>query len=143
MGKTKRFSKKLHKQNDKKAREIATEWFAKEGYELRDNPDKYGVDLLGYKNDELVMYVEVEIKRVWKEEKFPYGSVQFPSRKFKFCQLDKPTAFMMINNKCNRALLVTGQDLIKSPLKEVRNVYVDKGEDFFIVSLDKVTFIEV
>jgi hypothetical protein len=140
---TKRFDKKLHEQNDERAPEIAKKYFSLHGYELRDNPDKYGVDLLGYRDGEFVMYVEVEIKRVWTEEDFPYGSVQFPERKWKFCNLDKPTAFFMINNKCNRALLVTGKDLVASPLKLVSNVYMRKDENFFQVPLDKVTFVEI
>lgn len=140
----KKFSKKLHEQNDKKAREIAKEFFSKYGYELRDNPDQYGVDLLAYdETGEHVMYVEVEIKRVWKSGEFPYGSVQFPERKWKFCNLDKPTAFFMLSNDCKRALLVTGKDLVASPLKPVSNVYMKKNENFFQVPLNKVTFTEV
>lgn len=140
---TKAFSKKLHEQNDEKARQIAKDFFTKQGFLVQDNPNKYGVDLIAYKDGELKFYIECEIKRVWKEDKFPYGSVQFPERKWKFCNLDRPTAFFMLNNKCNHAVLVTGQDLVKSPLRAVPNIYMQKDENFFQVPLDKATFVEL
>ena len=162
----KKFDKKLYEQNDAKAREIAKKYFARYDYKLLDNPDQYGVDLICYEKIDCAactedtvescetchglgktmkpkMYVEVEIKRVWKDEEFPYGSVQFPERKWKFCKLDAPVAFFMLNNECSRAVLVTGEDLINSPLKRVSNIYMRKDENFFQVPLDKATFIEV
>jgi hypothetical protein len=121
MGNYKRFSKKLC------------------GVELVDNPDKYGPDLVRTDGGG---FVECEIKKVWKTDEFPYGSVQFPERKAKYVYQNKDTKveFFMLNMKCNRALTVDGQDILDSKLSHVRNIYVNSGELFFQVPLEKVTF---
>lgn len=140
----KKFSKALFERNDAKARKITKEFYAKRGIELRDNPDKYGVDLIRYEGENIVGYTECEIKNVWREDNFPYGSVQFPERKGKFAYTtDLPVEFFMLNAKCNRALIVDGKDLLRSPLREIRNVYVSQGEAFFQVPLKNVQFYEI
>jgi hypothetical protein len=145
MSVTKKFDKKLFDANDPKARELAIKFFKKsQGFAAKPNPDKYGVDLLLFKEDKHVAFAECEIKRVWKGKDFPYGSVQFPERKAKYVyQNNLPVVFIMFNADCNRALLVNGQDLLKSKLVQVPNVYVKSEECFFQVPLDKVTFIDI
>jgi hypothetical protein len=170
---TKRFNKKLFDQNDPKARKIAIEYFAKMGILLEDHPNKYGPDLVAscklcteaygpnssldtceicgheyepVREHELVppFYVEVEIKRVWRGEEFPYATVQFPERKAKYIyQSNKPVKFFMLNAKCNRAFIVDGKDILKSKLKMVPNVYMRNDEYFFQVPIEKGEFVEV
>ena len=137
------FSKKLFEQNDAKARELAKKFFKEQfDVELEDHPKKYDVDLVRKDGEG---YVECEIKNVWKEEEFPYDSVQFPERKAKYTyQNDKPVIYFMLNAKCNRCLLVKGEDLLKSPLKKVWNKYMKSGDEmFFQVPLDKVEFFDI
>ena len=145
MGSYKKFSKELFAQNDKKARKLAKEFYAKSGIVLKDNPKKYGPDLMRMENGKCVGFVECEIKRVWKDDAFPYGSVQFPERKAKYVYTtDLPVEFFMLNNKCNRVLKVDGKDILKSPLKSVRNIYMTRGDEmFFQVPLEKVTFLDL
>lgn len=59
------FNKDSYDKYDELARSLAKQLFKRYEVELRDNSDKYGVDLLAYRNDVLVGYVEVEIKRTW------------------------------------------------------------------------------
>jgi hypothetical protein len=142
MSRTKQFSKKLFQENDAKARELAKKYYS--DLDIKDNPDQYGVDLFAYKNGEHVSCIEVEIKRVWKGKDFPYGTVQFPERKWKYvCQNDKPVVFFMANNNGTRALIVEGKDVVKAPLRMIPNKYVGKDEYFFQVPLDKCTFVDL
>ena len=136
------FSKELYAQNDAKAKKLAKAFFAKLGIELEDHPKRYDVDLVRTDGEG---FVECEIKNVWKDEPFPYESVQFPERKAKYVyKNDKPVTFFMLNSKCNRCLTVKGEDLLKSPLKEVWNKYMrGGGEMFFQVPLDKVEFHDI
>lgn len=143
MSKKKRFSKELFEENDQLAKTAAVKYFTKKGFDVQSNPDRYAADLLLFsKEGTFVRFVECEIKKVWKEDVFPYENVQFPKRKEKYVKAE-PITFFMINNKGNRALLVEGTDIIQSPLKEVPNKYVYKGEMFYQVDLKKVTFVEL
>jgi hypothetical protein len=140
----KRFDKELFNLYDRKARNIAKRYFAKQGIEAKDNPDKYGVDLLIYKEQQLIGYCECEVKAVWKEDQFPYGSVQIPERKAAYVYKNKlPVMFLMVNAKANRFLTVDGKDILTSPLREVSNIYLRKEELFFQVPLAKVSFHDV
>ena len=47
----------------------------------------------------------------------------------------------MINKEKTHALMVSGDDVINSPLVEVRNKYVDSGERFFQVPINKAKLI--
>lgn len=101
-----------------------------------------GVDLIVLdknKLDKVLFYVECERKTVWKD-KFAYADVNFPERKLKYCQLDKPTYFIMFNHDFSEYLVVKGDDLAASPLEIVPNKYITYGEKFFKVPLSKVTF---
>lgn len=142
----KRFSKSLYKKNDIVAKEAATKYYEGLSYIVEENDDKFGPDLIIEKveNSNIVQtYVECEVKRVWKDYEFPFENVQFPERKAKYLKLDKPITFFMLNNKGNRALIVKGEDLAKSPMKEVPNKYVHSGELFFQVGLDKISFVDL
>ena len=138
----KRFDKDLFEKYDKKAKRIAKEFYENRGFTTKDNTNRYGVDLILYRDDEHVGFLETEVKAVWKDEPFPYESVQFPERKLKYIiDNDKPVTFFMLNAKCNRCLVVEGKDLMNSPLKKVWNKYMRGGNEmFFQVPLDKVSF---
>ena len=137
------FDRELYDKYDRLAKDRATE-LVKEltGYKfvLQENEKKRGVDLLVYQGEKHVFNIETEVKAVWKEEVFPYDSVNFPERKSKFAELDKPTLFLMFNKDLKNYLLVNNTDLLKSPKEMVRNRYVPYGEYFFQVPLDKVIF---
>ena len=137
----KRFDPALHAENDEKCRASVKRLLTNTDFYVIDNPKVRGVDLLLHDKDGIhIGYIEVERKTVWKEAKFPYENVNFPERKGKMAKLDKPTIFVMFNEDMSNFLAVRGSDLLASPLEEVNNKYVYKGEMFFKVSLDKANF---
>lgn len=132
----KRFDRKLYEENDRKAKEAVAKLFEGTKYSVKENTKKTAVDLLLYKGEEHVGYVECEFKRVWTGD-FEYDTLQIPQRKHKYAQLDKPTYFVVFNHNASEYMAVTGEDLLKSQLKEVPNKYVYQGECFFQVPVKK------
>lgn len=139
----KRFDKELYERNDKIAKEAVLNLLDSTELHVIENTKKTQVDLLAYNSEDHVFNIECEIKRVWKDKNFQYDSVQFPERKAKYANLDKPTLFVMFNNDLTSYLVVKSEDLISSPCVEVPNKYMYKGEKFFQVPLDKVYFNDI
>lgn len=135
----KRFDRDLWLENDKKARAGVEKLISDiEGLEVRPHKDHRKVDLELFLDGEHIANVETEIKRVWRGKDFQYNNVQFPERKKKFCELEKPTIFIMWNADLNSYLVVLDRDLVSSPCVEVSNKYVWKDEYFFQVPMKKV-----
>lgn len=142
--KRKQFDKDLHAENDLPARKYVLKLFKNLApYNVKESEKKRDVDFKIFKGSEHVGYLEVEIKRVWKGKDFTYDSVNFPERKWKYANLDKPTIFLMLNENCSHYLAVDGKALLSSPLKVVPNKYVGYGENFFKVDLKKVVFDDI
>lgn len=138
----KRFDKELYDESDTAARSVGKKYWRSFGYEVTDNPDRYGADLLvntGWEE----FYSEVEIKRVWSGSSFPYDTLQIPQRKQKFTELDKPCVFMVFNKEQTHGFVCSSDQLKQSPVVEVPNKYVYKGEMFFQVPVSKLLFVEV
>lgn len=134
----KRFDRKLYEENDRKAKEAVAKLFEGSKFSVKENTKKTAVDLLLYKGEEHVGYVECEFKRVWTGD-FEYDTLQIPQRKYKYAQLDKTTYYIVFNNDGTKHMALKGEDLLSSPLKEVPNKYVYQGESFFQVPLKKTT----
>jgi hypothetical protein len=131
----KRFDKSLYNANDP-AKLLAIEYFNKIGKPTVVNPDKYGIDLIV--NNEF--FCEVEVKHSWKGVDFKYDTLQIPFRKSKFGESTTlPTMFMVMNTNRTHAFLVEGKDVLASPIKEVPNKYMYKGEYFYQIPIDKLT----
>jgi len=136
------FDPKLYAENDRIAKEMVANLLATLGkcYEVVENEKKRKVDLLVFKNGKHQFYAEVEIKKVWSGPDFPYQSVNFPERKLKYTELDKPTLYIMFNSDQTSYLCVTSDDLANSPINIVPNKYVRFGERFIQVDKAKVLF---
>ena len=134
----KKFDVELFNENDLKARKAAARYWRTLGRVTRHNPDKYGADLIIDKE----FYCEVEVKKIWKEE-FKYDTVQVPYRKLKFTKLEKPCEFMILNSDLTKAFLFDSFLLATSPVVEVPNKYIDKGEKFFQVPVKCATLVEI
>lgn len=130
------FNESLYQQNDD-AKLVAIEYFSTIGKEAHVNEDLYGIDLVVDGR----FYCEVEVKHSWKGDEFPFETLQIPFRKMKFANLDKPSYFMVINSDRTRAIVVKHTDLLDSPVVEVWNKYVNKGEMFFQVPRKYLKFI--
>jgi hypothetical protein len=139
INKTKRFNKKLWKENDKKGKEFATSILKKiygnnikivEGIE-------YGVDLKLFENDILIKTAEVEVRHNWgNDSKFPFNTVNIPYRKKKFFT-NNICEYISINRLFTRCLLIKEKDISSSPIEENKNKYVKSGEKFFKVDISK------
>jgi hypothetical protein len=136
------FNPILFKENDTLARAAGKRYWRSLGYAVDDNPDRYGPDLIVDTGSE-VFYGEVEIKRVWSGKDFKYDTLQVPERKKKFAVLDKPCTFIVFNNEQTHGFLCDGTVLMSSPVVEVPNRYVYKGEFFFQVPVANTQLIEV
>lgn len=135
----KEFSRELFNTNDRVARDITKSFYQKTfGESLADNPDVYGADLI-YNNK----LVECEIKIVWKEDVFPYESIQIPERKSKIFVNDRFSEFVMINNKLSVLLVLKKENILTSPMVEVPNKYISKGEFFFQVPIQHARFYHI
>lgn len=110
------------------------------GYVVTQNPKRYEVDLLIYKDGEHLFNVEAEVKSHWGAGAFQYSDVQICERKQKYALLDKPTYYFMFNRDLTQYLVIKDKDLLKSPLKEVPNRRHWSGEYFFKVPVSKVVF---
>lgn len=144
IGVRKQFDKQLFELVDKAARDIVKP-LMKELYNLdcQDNPNKYGVDLLGYEDGKLINYIECEMSGVWKEGPFPYTHVRLPERKGKFCILDKPTLFVMINKTRTRAMIYSSDKVLRAELKEVSNAYIRSGEYFYCIPKEQTMEVDL
>jgi len=139
INKTKRFNKKLWKENDKEGKEFATSILKKiygnnikivEGVE-------YGVDLKLFEDDTLIKTAEVEVRHSWgNDSKFPFNTVNTPYRKKKFFT-NNICEYVSINRLFTRCLLIKEKDILNSPIEENKNKYVKSGEKFFKVDISK------
>lgn len=139
------FDKELYDECDSPAKNAVKNIFKNltgHVFSIEENEKKRGVDLLAYTNGDHVFNIETEVKKVWTDE-FSYDSVQFPERKQKFAELDKPTIFIMFNKDLTQYLVVNNSDLLNSPKTMVRNKYIRYGEYFFQVPLNKVVFNDI
>ncbi len=93
---TKQFNQTLHDQYDPPARDAVTKWVKmKWGLECRENPNVYGVDLLVYRADKLVGYIEVEV-RGWDYCHYP--TIHCAQRKGKLFQQNLPVLFFALTH---------------------------------------------
>lgn len=144
-GLRKRFDPALYAANDELAREKLFELVkGVKSIKAEGNPKKRDVDVIvrDPKTDEVLFYIELEIKRVWNGP-FKYNNVQFPQRKEKYTKLDKPTLFVMFNHDQSEYLVVKSSDFLASPCVEVPNKYMFKGEYFYQIPIDKVRFNDI
>mgnify|MGYP003628913090 FL=1 len=147
----KRFDRELFEKFDKLARDAGKRYWKAKGYHVIDNTDRYGPDLIvtpvggdEYSNGDF--YCEVEIKRPWKGKDFQYPQIQIPGRKAKFLNKDKynlPICFLVLNADQTYGYLIEGETLAETPLVEVPNKYVWKGEKFFRIPAETIEPVEI
>ena len=138
---TKQFNQTLHDQYDPPARDAVTKWVKmKWGLECRENPNVYGVDLLVYRADKLVGYIEVEV-RSW--DCCHYPTIHVGLRKEKLFQQDRPVLFFALTQDLIHAYWAKTQVIEGSPLIEVKNIEVPSGELFFNVPVKHFKYVDL
>ena len=144
----KRFDRTLYTKYDALAKEATTHYLTGQGYTVNGHPNRYAQDLIFGHFEPAKVYdldtvscAECEVKLVWNGETFPYDTVQLPERKKKF--FNAPTRFFIWNSTLTTAATFWSNDIKDLEPVEVPNKYVYKGEYFYQIPLDMVTFVTI
>ena len=129
------FSKQLYF-NDALARQATFNIF-KESRNLtvEDIPDQYGVDLILLKGINKVCGLELEVKKNWVGQRFPFQNVQFLERKSHY----RNVLWVLFNSDCTAHLTAKIGDILTCEKRIIPNKYL-KDEAFYIIPLEKVQF---
>lgn len=138
----KNFSPSLYAKNDTRARKAIQRLLESHGWRVV-NAETCGVDLLAHKHGTMVQH-EVEIKNVWDGE-WPkqWTTIQIPERKSRLFQSEDQLVFWVVSQDTGMAWGITAQAVRESPLVEVPNRFVDKGERFYQVPIDKALLVRL
>ena len=138
------FSQALFDKNDGPARDASHKLCLHLGVsEIVDNPDKYGIDMLGKVQGHTVLGIEVEVKYGWRGGDFPFDTMHLPERKEKFCKKDMAVVFVILSKDMKRAAIFDKHTVLNSKKVEVPNRFVRAGELFFDIPLSEVTLVDL
>lgn len=135
---SKPFDRKLYDADDSAKWQII-EWLRSQGADADLNPDKFGIDILtdwGMPDTG----IEVEVKHNWRGPVFPFKTVHFASRKFKFLKGHEMVYFAMLNHERTHVLLVDGEEFKSVVTKDT--IYT-QGETFFEVPIEKCKIVKL
>jgi hypothetical protein len=135
---SKPFDRNLYNADDS-VKEIFLDWLHSQGYEAQVNPDKYGIDILSNWFGEDTG-VEIEIKHNWRGSEFPFDSVHFASRKYKFLEGNKHVKFVMFNHERTHILIVDAKEFNKIVTK---NTIYTEGESFFEILVENTKIVSL
>lgn len=114
----KKFDQALHDKYDPPARKAVTDWVEKTwGLQCKDNPDRYGIDLIVYRNGVQVGYIEVEV-RSWNP--CPFKTIHVPMRKKAMLETPK-TLFFALTQDLSHAYWITGDKPLLYKLVEIKD----------------------
>ena len=140
----KRFNQDLFNQNDAPARKIVARSFLwLWGITLVNNPDKYGVDLVAFKDGKVQGFVEFEVKHNWVGHRFPFRTAYFPARKARIFEHQKrfghslPVIFVMFNQDMTSFLWFRGDDVMNGERVLKKTKLTDWAEEFIEVPVSK------
>ena len=139
MSLTKAFEQDLHDKYDAPAKEAVAGYLTRLGFEVIPNPDRYGVDLLVIDEQKVIGVVEVEVRQ-WSPN-CPFPTIHVPERKTKF--FNGNSLFFALTKDMAKAYWIESKEILKHPLKEVRNVKVTAGELFFDVPTTEFNFVNL
>ena len=123
----KQFVEEQHAIHDAEAKEAVRKFWVKHGYDCIENPDDFGVDLL-VEGKGRKFGCEVETKTGWRGPEFEFPTLRIPFRKKKFAK--GRATFFMLNNARSHAAVVGRNDVVKSPVMQVKNKMVPMGDYF-------------
>jgi len=136
----KRFDKQLFDEHDEIGRKAVKRALGKI-VALEDNPDIYGIDLVGrWKGNNIK--VEVDHKAGWVGSEFPFDTVVVTGRKEKFMQEDW-TFHAVVNRNCTALLFASMKDIKQAPTKNLPNKYMPNGERVFDVPFEKFVMVQI
>lgn len=144
--KSKPFEQSLHDENDLPAREVVKQFYARLGFVLEDNPDRYGVDLV---TGDYKLSVEVERRPVWESGDFPFVMVNFLQRKTKFF-VNTPyvlSDYAIVSKDLKRVGIIDQVKIIDAILTskatEKPNRYVNDSEFFYEIPRKQFAWFDI
>ena len=115
----KKFDQALHDMYDPPARAAVTAWIKmKWGYQVKDNPDIYGTDLILGKNGIRVGFAEVEVRQ-WNPV-CPFDTIHVPMRKKHMLEVPNMLFFALTHDMKN-AYWIKGEKALQLPTIEMRD----------------------
>lgn len=134
------FNQAVHDACDPPAREAVIRFHESRGYYAKPF-DKYKVDLI-IENEFMVPvgYAEIEM-RDWEE--CPFSTIHIPERKKKLFDNDMPTTYFVVSKSLKKAWWCKTEEILESPLIEVKNKAVPEGEYFYDVPVDKFRCVDL
>lgn len=134
------FNQAVHDACDPPARDAVIRFHESRGYYAKPF-DKYKVDLI-IENEFMVPvgYAEIEM-RDWEECPFP--TIHVPERKKKLFDNDMPTTYFVVSKSLKKAWWCKTEEILESPLIEVKNKAVPEGEYFYDVPVDKFRCVDL
>jgi len=123
------FSVDTHASHDASGKQTVLKLLRQLGIEAEENPDRYGVDILGKSVDNTW---EVEKRPKWVDE-WPYLTVHVPNRKEKFLQ--PSMIYAVVNRDLNKVMFCSSTIISECEQIEVPNKEVESGEYFYDVPL--------
>ena len=139
----KKFDQALHDQYDEIGRVMSKRFFKRYNITLIDNPDQYGVDLIAYRSDNKVGYVEVEVRNAWDGGRFKHETLNIPYRKRKLLELDLPVCLLSWSSNGDYGFLCKADVILSSEVVERPNKFEKKLEYFFAVPVDKIKMVKL
>jgi hypothetical protein len=136
---TKPFDNDLYEADDN-ARELVKDWLNSYGWTLENNPDRYGIDLIGYDRLHRQASVEVEVKHYWTGSQFPFQTVHIAARKQKFIE---PTAYIIVVNHDRTHALMLNYQLLSQGQVITKSTIYTKDEQFIEVPAIQANIREV
>lgn len=125
---SKPFSKELYDRCDKKGKEKVKAYYRKKGIVVTEFENQYDLDLKESKDK---FFVEVEVHESWQGRSFPFDTIHIPVRKQKY--ITGKTLFFILNKEMTNALVIPDSLLNDKDKIEVKNKYIQNGEEFFDV----------
>jgi hypothetical protein len=117
--KIKKFDQELHDKYDPPARAAVAAWIKmKWGLEALGNPDKYGTDLIVYRDYKPVGFAEVEVRQ-WNPV-CPFETIHVPVRKKNMLEAPK-TLFFALTQDMTHAYWIKGEKALQFPMWEMKD----------------------
>jgi hypothetical protein len=138
----KKFDQKLHDRFDPPARKLVSEWIDMKWGCKVESGSTYGVDLVIKRDDKPVAYAEVEVRQ-WGMRFCPFPTIHVASRKKKLLQNELPTLFFAVADDMEHGYWCKSADIVRAPLIEVGNKYVNGGEYFYDVPVEFFKYVRL
>lgn len=133
------FNQGNYEANDASGKEAVTKFLVSQGLSVKENPNRYGVDLIAdgiTHNGKTFNKVPIEVERrqIWNRDEFPYSTVHVPERKTKF--LKDYILYAVVNKDYTKVMFCSSNVITRFMPVEVPNNSISKDEYFYNVPLE-------